>query len=71
MNFFSLNLVKPHIWMTYNGEIYNYKRLGKQFKFDYQTGEMPTRKGKPNLALRQTNKCQFIPVFGVSDVDLP
>jgi len=23
--------------MTYNGEIYNYKRLGKQFKFDYQT----------------------------------
>lgn len=30
-------LGKPHIWVTYNGEIYNYKRLGKQFKFDYQT----------------------------------
>jgi len=30
-------LVKPHIWLTYNGEIYNYKRLEKQFKFDYQT----------------------------------
>jgi len=30
-------LVKPHIWVTYNGEIYNYKKLGKQFQFDYQT----------------------------------
>jgi asparagine synthase (glutamine-hydrolysing) len=30
-------LIKPHIWMSYNGEIYNYKRIGKQFNFDYQT----------------------------------
>lgn len=36
---FSYHPDKPHIWMTYNGEIYNYKRLGKQFKFDYQTGK--------------------------------
>ena len=35
----SLFAVKPHIWLTYNGEIYNYKRLEKQFKFDYQTGK--------------------------------
>ncbi|XP_060082676.1 asparagine synthetase [glutamine-hydrolyzing]-like [Ylistrum balloti] len=25
----------PHIWLIYNGEIYNHKNLGNQFNFDY------------------------------------
>lgn len=27
----------PHIWMIYNGEIYNHKELGKKYNFDYST----------------------------------
>lgn len=27
----------PHIHVTYNGEIYNYKRLAEKYGFDYQT----------------------------------
>lgn len=27
----------PHIWMIYNGEIYNYKQLGEKFDLKYQT----------------------------------
>jgi asparagine synthase (glutamine-hydrolysing) len=27
----------PHIWMIYNGEIYNYKQLQAKYKFDYYT----------------------------------
>jgi asparagine synthase (glutamine-hydrolysing) len=27
----------PHIWMIYNGEIYNYKELQKKYDFDYLT----------------------------------
>uniref|UniRef100_UPI0025418C94 asparagine synthetase [glutamine-hydrolyzing] n=1 Tax=Euleptes europaea TaxID=460621 RepID=UPI0025418C94 len=27
----------PYLWLCYNGEIYNYKQLQKQFGFDYQT----------------------------------
>ncbi|KAF4794276.1 asparagine synthetase [Turdus rufiventris] len=27
----------PYLWLCYNGEIYNFKQLQKQFGFDYQT----------------------------------
>ena len=27
----------PHLYLIYNGEIYNYKKLGKQFGFEYVT----------------------------------
>jgi len=27
----------PHIWMIYNGEIYNHKNLGKKYDFNYLT----------------------------------
>lgn len=27
----------PHIWMIYNGEIYNHKELAAKYKFDYST----------------------------------
>ncbi|XP_013393300.1 asparagine synthetase [glutamine-hydrolyzing]-like [Lingula anatina] len=27
----------PHLWMIYNGEIYNYKLIQKQFDFDFET----------------------------------
>lgn len=27
----------PHIWMIYNGEIYNYKQLQAKYNFDYST----------------------------------
>lgn len=27
----------PHIWMIYNGEIYNHKELGQKYNFDYLT----------------------------------
>ncbi|MEE6466478.1 hypothetical protein FKM82_006969 [Ascaphus truei] len=27
----------PYLWLCYNGEIYNYKQLQKQFGFEYQT----------------------------------
>ncbi|XP_072027527.1 asparagine synthetase [glutamine-hydrolyzing]-like [Amphiura filiformis] len=27
----------PHIWMAYNGEIYNYKKVQKEYGFEYQT----------------------------------
>jgi len=27
----------PHVYLIYNGEIYNYKEVGKQFDFDYVT----------------------------------
>lgn len=27
----------PHIWMIYNGEIYNYRELGAKYSFDYLT----------------------------------
>ncbi|KAG8139018.1 putative Asparagine synthetase protein [Naja naja] len=27
----------PYLWLCYNGEIYNFKRLQKQFGFEYQT----------------------------------
>ncbi|XP_077977931.1 asparagine synthetase [glutamine-hydrolyzing]-like [Glandiceps talaboti] len=27
----------PHIWLCYNGEIYNYRKVQNQYDFDYQT----------------------------------
>lgn len=27
----------PYLWLCYNGEIYNYKEVGKHFGFEYQT----------------------------------
>ncbi|XP_010226699.1 PREDICTED: asparagine synthetase [glutamine-hydrolyzing]-like, partial [Tinamus guttatus] len=27
----------PYLWLCYNGEIYNFKQLQKQFGFEYQT----------------------------------
>ncbi|XP_041102177.1 asparagine synthetase [glutamine-hydrolyzing] [Polyodon spathula] len=27
----------PHLWLCYNGEIYNHQRVKKDFKFDFQT----------------------------------
>ncbi|XP_072035354.1 asparagine synthetase [glutamine-hydrolyzing]-like [Amphiura filiformis] len=27
----------PHIWMVYNGEIYNYKKVQEEYGFEYQT----------------------------------
>uniref|UniRef100_A0A4W3HMQ5 Asparagine synthetase [glutamine-hydrolyzing] n=1 Tax=Callorhinchus milii TaxID=7868 RepID=A0A4W3HMQ5_CALMI len=27
----------PHLWLCYNGEIYNFRQLEKHFEFDYQT----------------------------------
>ena len=27
----------PHLWLLYNGEIYNFRDLGKQYNFDFET----------------------------------
>ena len=56
--------------MTYNGEIYNYKRLGKQFKFDYQTGKTQTEaKGKDKPKALSSTKTIHVKVNTVEVID--